>query len=341
MYYYRLVHEELLEALAEGGSLHELVALVRDDPDLDLQLRADPKARRSWATAYVGLTKILDVVMVAGGGVRLSAHLTYSGLPSFDPSWRTPQSPQALGKAWPAIRAYLKEARAHVAPGALAREGRVQTLLARGSSGPFALVDAQAVVGFDSVIEREALFDTLRQSYSHPLKHWIDGFKPPAFGPELDLLAVDATGRLLAVEVKHASDGPRIGLAPAQVGFYTAIFRRWASAYGARATETIRKMIDQRARLGLTAPPREGVRDPLEIVPVVAIGPVEPGKDPMSPAARERFAQVREGLRRSGLHEAELRVWAVAGDGRVSVVETPPPDGAKLRTPVVQLDWSG
>jgi hypothetical protein len=80
--------------------------------------------------------------------------------------------------------------------------------------------------------KRIAIFRArVRELWSEP--------KAPERWAEADFLALDADGGLLVIEVKRGNDR-RLGWTPAQVAYYAALFRRWASEAGPAATETHR-----------------------------------------------------------------------------------------------------
>lgn len=102
----------------------------------------------------------------------------------------------------------------------------------------------------------------------------VPGQHPTSFGGECDLLAVDARGRLLAVEIKprNVSSIAWVGI---QATIYAELFTRWLrsprSAAADQPAVIIRDMLDQRTRLGLASPNRAALPDEPEVVPVVAI----------------------------------------------------------------------
>jgi hypothetical protein len=97
----------------------------------------------------------------------------------------------------------------------------------------------------------------------------VPGARPTSFGGKCDLLALDSSGRLLAVEVKPRGV-PTIAWAPAQVIVYARLLRLW-SRHDPDAAEILSGMVDQRERLGLIATATPAPRPQLDALPVVAV----------------------------------------------------------------------
>ena len=153
-------------------------------------------------------------------------------------------------------------------------EGQLQTLFARHSFPDVTVIDREAVVGFSTVQEQEQVRSELAPRFATVLtrarQRWSEPEAPESWA-EADFLALDADGRLSVIEVKRGNDR-RLGWTPAQVAYYAALFRRWASDAGPVATETIELMLTQRERLRLIPRERPRVAAPLEVFPVVAVG---------------------------------------------------------------------
>src|SRR4051812_32555118 len=83
MYYDRTVTKTLIDELRPGGAFGFLTRVPKTWHLTDLQLRGYPNKRRCWATLYVGLTKVLDVVE-HNGMFRLKGKMDD---PVWDPEW--------------------------------------------------------------------------------------------------------------------------------------------------------------------------------------------------------------------------------------------------------------
>jgi hypothetical protein len=135
---------------------------------------------------------------------------------------------------WPAIEAYMAGQFTGVAE-RHTNEGAVQAMLCANGGEWYQVIDREAVFGFPDTRERERVHEELRR----PLLNALDvptpegWWRPPAsLGGELDILAVDARGRLLVMEVKPADSLSGITWAPLQVSFYARLFRHWSEAVG-------------------------------------------------------------------------------------------------------------
>jgi hypothetical protein len=121
----------------------------------------------------------------------------------------------------------------------------------------------------------------------------------------LDLLAVDAGGRLLVMEVKPADSLPGITWAPLQVSFYARLFHHWSKEIGGESAEILNQMLGQRVTIGLEEASSVSLSYPLDIVPVVAI------QDPAHPQALARLDVVQDRLLEKGQGWPNLEVWLV------------------------------
>jgi hypothetical protein len=132
------------------------------------------------------------------------------------------------------------------------------------------------------------------------------------FGDELDLLAVDERGRLLAVEVKHGKDTAGVAWTPAQAAVYLSLVRSWADA-SANVVEILDGMLAQQEAIGLPRGPSFRPSSPLTVVPVIAVS--RPLKNPRE--ANTRMLQARTALADQGILLEDLQLWGVGLDGTV------------------------
>ena len=295
MRYDRRVSEGLLTAISDDGSLGGIIDLVRADRGLrDLQLRR-VRGPESWATLYVGLAKVLDI-RERNGQFRLDAHQTYRELTQFDEGWRQAQPPEDLQNCWQEVLTYIETAISAVPPAYTKGEGAVQSALCSGVADEFRVVDREAALAHTNSAARGGTMDPVENALNEALlaggqgePWWPTARGKASLGGELDVLAVDEAGRLLAVEVRPANAVAGIAKSPAQVALYATLWSMWLNETD-ESTYVLQGMLDQRARLGLG---RAGPLVPPEtVVPVVAIGPGKVSKE-----ALPRLRQVAEAVR--------------------------------------------
>jgi hypothetical protein len=188
-------------------------------------------------------------------------------------------------------------------------------MLCTPSVGRFGIIDREVIIGFpkggegDRVATNKRLLQPLQAACPpDPARPW---FVPPKeFGGELDLLAVDSSGRILAIEVKSGSNTHGITWAPLQATFYADFLKAWSSQVGQeRASHrSLQMMLQQRIDLGLTRGPNPQLKYPLEIVPVVAFG-----GPPKSKKAYPRRKEVQKALLDAKVGYKSLKVWQVEG----------------------------
>jgi hypothetical protein len=303
MYYDRSVSPDLLSALQPGKPFARLVHFARTNHLADLQLRGYPHEKRCWATLYLGLTKVLDVIETNG---RFSLRGN-TKLPAWDDDWKRGRGLEDWKVAEADVNAYLDRAIREVHE-RYTVEGAVQAALCTRASDLFSVIDREAVIGFASNKERETTYERLqgplrKACAPDPALPW---FIPKRFGGELDLLAVDDRGRLLAIEVKPASATAGIAWAPFQATFYAELLKAWSEEQGEDSRRSLQSMLQQRIDHGLTRDPNRALKFPLEIIPVVAIG-----GDPKSPEALRRLRHVQETLLSEKVGWPSLEVWIV------------------------------
>jgi hypothetical protein len=299
--------EPLLAALEPGGPLHGLTDLVLEGEDLDLGLRS------RHATLYVGPTRAADVRVDPAGRFALrpqaSASVAAAAGRLWNESWAAWQPPDALAEDWPAIERYLREAVAAAHTRYRRREGALQAWLARAPHEDFVVVDREAVIAFPSRQDKSAVLAQQRA----PIDAAVAALRaeghawaaaPRRFGDEIDALAIDASGRVIVIEAKHAADTRGVTWAPAQVAVHLGLARRWAEQDTVVAADVLEAERDQRIRLGLLSPEarRFSVARPLELAPALVLGGAP------SPAADQRMTQVAEAVTAAGADLSELAV---------------------------------
>jgi hypothetical protein len=274
-----------------------------------LQFRMNPKTRDQHASLYVGLTTVLDIHWKPGW-VKLAAH------PTFHPAgfnlgwmpWAVVDEAQARADA---VDSYLDAVIPKAAAGRAAVEGAVQAAVSSFDSDKRVMLDREVQLHFrDTPTKRRVMAsvcsDLLRAVGTAP----VPGARPTSFGGKCDLLALDSSGRLLAVEVKPKGV-PTIAWAPAQAIVYARLLRLW-SRHDPDAAEILSGMVEQRRRLGLVGAQPPVPRPRLDALPVVAV------QRGMSQEHRDRLFTVLGHLRGQGIAEAaDLQVYEVALTGRL------------------------
>lgn len=315
--------------LAPGGFLSPL--LRRRDVaglPLDIHLRAEDHVH-----LYCGLTRLADVRSSSDGrSIWLDASETYKGQ----------NCARSLFRRWSveekgfetALNTYFEKVK--VAPRHCEKEGAVQSAWA-GVTRPWTPFDREAVFGYDNTEEQtksrifpqvaKARAELMLLRAKHPEK-WaampdtkarsrpakavrpgrsvtkgrqVKAVKQPA---ELDQLAVDASGRLVLLELKH-SKASGVCYAPFQLLQYV---HEWACALD-EVRADLHKLIDARMALGLS--PRDMPRLKAGIRPVIGFG-----ADGRSAEVRARFEEVRA-LVNHHLPEgaSPVEVWVVDNSG--------------------------
>jgi hypothetical protein len=266
----------------------------------------------SWATIYCGLTNVLHVEYRRTRGYQLRADPGYmaanqAGPPEGILPWATWSPAAERMEGWPAIEAYMAGQFNGVAP-RWTKEGAVQAMLCANGRGSYQVIDREAVFGFRDTAERERVHEELRT----PLLDALDvlapagWWRPPAsLGGELDILALDARGRLLVMEVKPADSLAGITWTPLQVSFYARLFQHWSDAVGEESAGILNRMLSQRIAIGLQEQSSVSLSYPLNIVPVIAIG------DPVHPQGLARLHAVQAQLLKAGQGDDNLEVWRV------------------------------
>ncbi len=326
----RRVPDELMRVLRPEGPFSWVTELARqpisaNSAPLDLGLRASPKTRDAGhATLYLGTTQVLGVHVRGDGLFRLSPHqrgrLFKDVTRPFDDGWRKWQSLDPLTAKMKAIREHVDSAIV-VAPAGRQFEGRYQAALSKATDAGFTLVDREVVFAFASETDKLGRKQELRlplvqaQDALAALHRWAVRRFPP--GDKVDALAVDGDGRLLAIEVKPGTKTRGLAVTPIQVAMYVRLVRAWIDADKVFGRAVLEGMAQQRAALGLGSTEAPRLRDPIEIVPVIAVG--TPISNPRH--ARPRFGIVRKALCESGEPLTGLQLWAIDISGDISMTD--------------------
>jgi len=272
-----LTDESFLNKLVPGGPLAFLVqgieGLVPGDPyPLDIQLREDNDIMY-----YHGTTCLLTLSFRVQHGtvmIKPSAHDTYSGptskcRPAFLELKR--HCADKPHKVHGAFCNYLAEA-IHKANSRFyknRKEGWWQNRLCIRFGRDFLpdddwlVIDRECVIGFGNRKEKRTVYDPLLKKYEcvrdrlqqDDPKRWgrsnqekeRKGQRSEYFGNELDILAIDRYGNLLAMELKHGGNAKGIYWGPLQVSAYRDAF----SSYLPVISDGIRALVKQKIKLGL------------------------------------------------------------------------------------------
>ena len=303
--YDRRIRPALEAVLEPGGIAHTLVERHLSDPDrVDLHLRAYPDQARNWVTLYCGLTKPLDL-FETHGWYQLQTHATWR-VHGPDVPWNARLDQAGLKQAWPRVEAYLDVVLPKIEGTRwFGKEGAVQTAVTRLAHDGMTVFDREACPSFTDTPEKKLIMgqecQLLTAGLTSEEKWWV----LPKLGEECDAVALDKSGRFLAVEVKPASAGAKsIAFAPLQAAYYARLFMRWAASDPSHAS-CIDGLIAQRARLGLSPEGASQTTKPMPVVPVVIIGGGSPSVEVL-----RRCRAVRDRLLEVGLVE-ELQLWSL------------------------------
>jgi hypothetical protein len=309
MYYDRTVSKALADALSSSGPFSFLVHYAKTEDLADLQLRrhAKPHSKRCWATLYCGLTGVLHV-FEQNGQFWLRGR---SSNPAWEKSWTEARKAEEWQSAEARLKEYIDLEIGGVEPRST-NEGGIVARLCKPAAGPFGIVDREVIIAFPSAKERDITRTQLLKRLTAAFRrdHERKWFVPNDFRGELDLLAVDPKGRLLAIEVKPASATAGIAWAPLQAAFYADFLKAWSKDVGPKSQQILRDMLQRRIDLGLTRGPNRLLEHRFEIVPVVAFG-----APPNSDEAKPRLEEVRKTLLDAKLGFKSLKVWQVKDSG--------------------------
>ena len=229
---------------------------------LDVHLRRNDEVH-----VYCGLTRPVVVRRKSNGDTQVTAAKSYVNQkcsPSFFGLW--PQGRLNATEFERNLTRYLE--RVHVAPRWVRSEGSVQSEWARVTE-PWIPFDREAVLEYPSTSERNRArhFDAVARARERveALRKSQGWAKLPKRGGEVDQLAVDTDGRLVIIELKHAS-ASGVYYAPLQLLQYVW---EWHDAFET-TRNSLQQLLDARVALGLTPPdvPRIGTR----VRPVVGFG---------------------------------------------------------------------
>lgn len=312
----RRVPEKLVRALEQGGPLGFIAGLAADNPLLDPHLRADQRKHPGVGkvTLYVGLTKAFDIAGRDDGKLQviLPNPLRSPGEEAQRHRWTNwLPADELAGPEFEDWTARMVSAAETGSPGKALNEGAIQAIVSRGVEGWFQAIDRETEFAFVSQAEKDCELARIRA----PLRGLADRLRdpdekwtlsPPKPAAKLDVLGVDRKGRVLVIEVKPGSQTGSLGWTPYQVAQYMALSRAWRLR-ALDAGNCLTGVFEQRKRLGAIGPGSWEIAEPLQLVPVIAVG--LPVKSKVGP---QRMAVVCEAARKLEPELLEgLEVWAV------------------------------
>jgi hypothetical protein len=269
----RRVSPAFLTHFAKGGFAHLLVEYARHAPfPLDLQFRANPYTGDESAQLYVGTTSVLKLTHAKSGKIRFSA--AWTGRAKAHPSWSVAAPPEVWAGRWSEFERYLDDVIPMATKTHGVKEGLVHSAVSRLQSMGPQFVDRETVVAHKNAAVKKRTQASLKKALLEvvPAIRGVKGQQPLSFGDELDLLGVEGTSTLLAVEVKPRN-AATIRWAPLQVTMYTELLRRWLQEWEGTGvpSEVISGMRQQRVDVGLLDNPGSPLGPELEVRPIVAV----------------------------------------------------------------------
>ena len=133
-----------------------------------------------------------------------------------------------LTPRWRAVEGYLEDVIPLASAKHANKEGAVQAAVSVFSAEERVMVDREVALNFKDTSTKTRIFEEITAPYLDAVKTVaeVPGQHPTSFGGECDLLAVDARGRLLAVEIKPRNVSS-IAWAGIQATIYAELFTRW------------------------------------------------------------------------------------------------------------------
>lgn len=313
--YDRSVSDEFAGYFAVGGFADSLVDYARGKYPIDFQYRKDPKTNRQWASLYVGLTAVLNVLDKGTTGLALTAHPTYRVRKlGWSDEWLVAVPATEWVNRWGAVESYLERVIPKVVTDGryVKTEGIVQAAVS-GHLGDASrvILDREVAPYFRDTAGK--LF--VQNLYSAPLANAIAKRSPAPgnprtpFGMECDALAIDAAGHLVAIEIKPGSVSSLAWVA-AQATMYAKVLQHWVD-HDPLWRATMEKSFAQRRALGLVSPAFALPELQPKVVAAVAFQRV---------ASEKYVAQmydVQDALLTEGVGDPGLLFYSVAPSGRL------------------------
>jgi hypothetical protein len=317
--YDRRVSDHFLAHFLPGGVAHSLTEYASNARfPVDLQMRHNPKTGAEHASLYVGLTSVLNVESKPRPRPRLAltANPRWANPDhGFDPDWSTPADMAQWTSGWSQVEGYLEEV---IPVAALTRhartEGAVQAAVSAFSDKSRVMLDREVTPHFLDTATKESVLGPLSSALISALQRRrpLPAAVPRNFGAECDLLAVDGSGRLLAVEVKPKA--PSLVWTPAQATMYARVLQAWVaddSDANPGWAAVVTGMLEQRRALGLAPRLEIALPDVPEVVPVIAFQRGVPQQ------YVEGLWAVQQALLDEGVGDPALEVYEVSLSARL------------------------
>jgi hypothetical protein len=318
LHYDRCVSSEFLSAFKPDGPARFLVEIAKYAPfPLDFQLRHDAKTGHEHASLYVGLTDVLKVELSKVGELRLSAHPTWSDTAGklknedfgFRQSWRQ----SIASNEWAAVEDYLEKVLPVATQKHASQEGRVQAAVSTFLADTHVVLDRESALHFRDTVTKDRIMKEIVDPVRDALSGLggVKGLPKTKFGGKSDLLALDAEGRVLAIEVKPRNVGT-IRWAAAQATVYARLFQRWLERpdLPRAPRDVLIGEWQQRHELDLCGSVDSRLSAKPRVVPIVVV------QRGTRRGLIEEFKVVQDRLCDAGVGYPDLRLWEVGMTGR-------------------------
>lgn len=326
--YDRRVSSQFLAHFEPGGVAASLASYCKSGLfPVDLRFRRGAKSGAEHASLYVGLTSVLNVRSAKSGKLRLDVHKTHQKRGAFNADWSAPRTPAELDAIWPDVELYLDRIIPIAAQSHGTKEGAVQAAIAAHRSRERLVLDREVTPSFRDKRAKKRYMNECQQPILDLLAGADLGFGgvPKSLGNECDAIALDDTGRLLAVEVKPLGVGS-IAWVAAQATMYARILQRWIEsdhAPGHEPAEVLREMAEQRHAVRLAPSLEVTLAEDERVVPVVAL------QRRASPVMVKRMLAVRDVLAQHDLGVEPVEIYEVSLIGQlIPLDESRLPDGS-------------
>ena len=336
--YDRRVSPQFLEHLAPDGVAASLAKYAKSALfPLDLRLRSDVKSGVDHASLYVGLTAVLKIQSSKTGLLKLSVHQTHQENGGFDSNWSKARTAADLAKIWPDVELYLDRIIPIAALTHGRKEGAVQAAVAAHHSHQRVVLDREVTPSFRSSNYKKSFMEEAQAPILAALRAAGLGFAgvPKSLGNECDALALDADGRVLAIEIKPLGAGTIVWVV-AQATMYARILQRWIDLDDTPddgPDVVLSEMLEQRRVLRLAPAQEINPSKDLRVVPVVAL------QRGASAEMVRRMVRVRDVLATADVGVEPVEIYEVNLMGElIPLDESRLPDGKPQATPTYVAD---
>ncbi|MEV5963142.1 hypothetical protein AB0L70_15345 [Kribbella sp. NPDC051952] len=315
--YDRRVSESFLSLFRNDNVLSRLRVIAQQAAlPLDLQMRKNPKTRAQWASLYAGLTSVLDVHQVQEK-LKFKVHPTWShnARYGFKSAWREPMDLAEVRTEWLEIERYLERVIPPAVRAHAMAEGAVQAVISKKTTDDWAILDREVTPSFKDNAYKQAVLTECMQPLLASTRAAATLVNVPAgpkkFGTECDLLALDSSGRLLAIEVKPLG-AATIAWVPAQATMYARVLQHWIDTDPTTATDgvtprqIIEGMLHQRQELGHSPGFTVNLTEPMTVIPVVVL------QAGASKAKHDQMLKVRDLLTKHVRDVAPVKIYEVS-----------------------------